>query len=271
VTERASHAILPHEPDDAAGGRNRIVSTNPKSVAILGYHKIGEPPGGTWSTWNYVPKKTFVRHLELLRHRDWPVIDLDAFLEGLQEPDALPPRSALLTFDDAYRSLRDVAEPLLRRFACPAVVFVPTDFVGGTNRFDHGNEPEERICDWEDLSALEDRGISIQSHSLSHRPFSELDPEALEEEIARSKRLLDEHLARPVEALAFPFGDEGRDPDRTGALLRNAGYRAAFLFRGGPARLPARDVYRLPRFPVGPDTDLEAKLRAWEDSEDGAR
>lgn len=242
-----------------------------RSVAILGFHKVGEPPRGTWTTWNYVPEKTFVGYLELLSRSDWSVIDLGAFLEGLENPDSLPPRSVLITFDDGYRSMLEVAEPLLGRFGYPAVVFVPTDFVGGTNRFDRGNEPEERICDWEDLRALQNRGISIQSHGVSHRPFSELGIEALAQEALRSKRLLDDHLGRPAETLAFPFGDGGRDPRRTGEVLRNAGYRAAFLFRGGPTGLPATDPFRLPRFPVGPDTDLETKLKAWEQSEDGAR
>ena len=37
------------------------------------------------------------------------IIDAAAFLRGLDEPERLPDRSALLTFDDGYRSMRAVA------------------------------------------------------------------------------------------------------------------------------------------------------------------
>src|SRR5688572_2679890 len=84
-------------------------------LAVLGYHKIGEPSPGGWETWFYVPERTFVAHLEYLRVRGWHVIDLATLLRGLSDSDALPPRAALLTFDDGYRSMLDTALPCLRR------------------------------------------------------------------------------------------------------------------------------------------------------------
>jgi hypothetical protein len=41
-----------------------------RSLAILAYHKIGEPPPGGWQTWFYVPEENFVGHLRLaFEHR----------------------------------------------------------------------------------------------------------------------------------------------------------------------------------------------------------
>ena len=48
----------------------------------------------------------------------------------------------------------EVALPILKRFDAPAVMFVPTDYIGRRNTFDAGVEPDEAICDWEDLRAL---------------------------------------------------------------------------------------------------------------------
>lgn len=42
--------------------------------------------------------------------------------------------------------------------------------------------------------------------------------------------------------------------------LQGTGYRAAFLYKGGPVSLPAADPYRLTRLAMGPDTDLRAEL-----------
>ena len=241
-------------------------------LAILGYHKIGEPPTAGWETWFFIPEATFAGHLRYLRDDGWQVIDLETFLRGLTVPDGLPERAALLTFDDGYRSMRTVALPWLLRFGYPAVFFVPTDFIGGRNTFDAA-EPEEAICNWDDLRELERQGISVQSHGASHRAFSGLNLAEREEELRRSKATLEAGLGKRVEVFSYPYGDDGvssypyGDDGASSRVLRGvrealerAGYRAACLYGGGPNRLPAAGPYRLTRLAVGPDTDLQAEL-----------
>jgi peptidoglycan/xylan/chitin deacetylase (PgdA/CDA1 family) len=229
-------------------------------VAILGYHKIGPPGPGGWPTWFYVPEATFVEHLRMLAGDGWPVIGLDRFLAGLDDPAALPPRAALLTFDDAHRCLRQVALPALRRLRLPAVVFTPSAYVGGWSTFD-ASEPIEPLCDWSDLRALAAAGISVQSHGATHRAFSGLDAAQQERELCTSRQVLEQGLGRRVKAFAFPYGDPGPDPATVRIRLQRAGYRAAFGYGGGPVRLPA-DRYALPRIAMGPDTDLALALAA---------
>jgi peptidoglycan/xylan/chitin deacetylase (PgdA/CDA1 family) len=175
-------------------------------------------------------------------------------------PESLPRRAALLTFDDGYRSNLTVAVPWLRRFGYPAVMFVPTDFIGGSNSFDAGVEPEEAICTWDDLRELERAGVAVQSHGCSHRAFSGLSPAEREAELVRSRAALEDGLGRPVEVFCFPYGDDGQEQGETAAILRRAGYRAACLYGGGPNRVPLADAYRLTRLAMGPDTDLGAAL-----------
>jgi peptidoglycan/xylan/chitin deacetylase (PgdA/CDA1 family) len=242
------------------------------TLAILGFHKVGEPPHDGWETWFYIPEATFVEQLNYLREEGWQVVDYLTFLKGLAAPDSLPERAALLTFDDGYRSMRTVALPWLLRFGYPAVLFVPTDFIGGLNTFDAA-EPQEPLCDWDDLVELERRGISIQSHGTSHRPLSMLSPVDLEEELRRSKAKLEAGLGKRVEVFSYPYGDDGVGSYPYGAdgassqvlrkvreTLKLAGYRAACLYGGGPNRIPAADPYRLTRLAVGPDTDMQAAL-----------
>jgi peptidoglycan/xylan/chitin deacetylase (PgdA/CDA1 family) len=237
---------------------------NPQSsdrrVAILSFHKIGQPSVKDWDTWFYIPEATFAAYLSYLYENDWHVIDLEAFLKSLAMPDSLPQRSVLLTFDDGYQSMRHVALPWLLRFGYPAVVFVPPDFIGGHNWFDTDEEPEEAICDWDDLRELERCGVSIQSHGASHRRFSELDLAQQKEELIRSKAVLEEGLSKPVKVFAYPYGDGGVDSGIQRDILEQAGYASACLYRGGPMRLPIVDPYRLARVAMGPDTDLQAEL-----------
>jgi peptidoglycan/xylan/chitin deacetylase (PgdA/CDA1 family) len=235
-------------------------SPETRTLAVLAYHKIGAPPPGGWKTWFYVPEEVFASHLQYLRENGWAVIPTGTLLAGLEDPAIIPEKSALLTFDDGYRSMRSVALPILRRFGHPAALFVPTAFLGGKNDFEGGGEPEEEICGWEDLRALDSSGVSIQSHGVSHKAFSELEPRQQEDELRRSREALESGLGKPVELFAYPYGDGGRDPRATVAAAERAGYKAALLYKGGPVRLPDADRYRLTRLAVGPDTDLGAEL-----------
>jgi peptidoglycan/xylan/chitin deacetylase (PgdA/CDA1 family) len=231
-------------------------------VAILGYHKVGPPPPGGWETWFYVPEATFAEQLETLHEGRWQPVDLATFLRGLTEPERLPKHAALITFDDGYRSLRDVALPWLERFVYPAVVFMPTDFVGRTNLFDLESEPEEPLCGWDDLRELVRRGIAVQSHGASHRAFSELAPTERVLELERSKAALEAELEQPVEVFAYPYGDDAGAPAELREALARTGYRAAFGYGGRPFSIPAKDPYRLERVAMGPDTDLETALES---------
>jgi len=227
-------------------------------VAVLSYHKIGPPAPSGWETWFYIPEAVFANQLAALHDGGWQPVDLAAFLQGLTEPERLPERTAFITFDDGYRSVRELALPWLESFAYPAVLFMPTDFVGGTNVFD--SEPEEPLCDWDELRELVRRRVAVQSHGESHRPFSELAPTERALELERSKAALEAELAQPVELFAYPYGDDaGGSPD-VRAALAGTGYRAACLYGGGTFTLPPQDPYRLERLAMGPDTDLTAAL-----------
>jgi peptidoglycan/xylan/chitin deacetylase (PgdA/CDA1 family) len=225
-------------------------------VAILGYHKVGPPAPGGWETWFYVPEDVFAAQLTVLRDGGWQPLDGATFLRGLAEPRTLPERAALITFDDGYRSVLEVALPWLERFGFPAVLFMPTDFVGRTNIFDLESEPEEPLCDWDDLRELVRRGVAAESHSASHRTFSELTRYERVLELERSKEALEGELGQAVQLFAYPYGDDGGAAPQ----VHDAGYRAAFGYGGGPISLPPEDPYRVERLAMGPDSDLEAML-----------
>jgi peptidoglycan/xylan/chitin deacetylase (PgdA/CDA1 family) len=231
---------------------------NGPTLAILGFHQIGLPE--EWNTWFYIPEATFADQLRYLRDEHWTVLDHNMLLQGLENPQRLPERSAFLTFDDGCLTFLDTALPWLRRFQYPAVHFVPTDYIGKYNSFDQGVAPRERIFGWNDLRTLERFGVSVQSHAASHRRFSELYAEQQREELSRSKRVLEDGLQRRISLFAFPQGDEGPDPDGTGRMLLDEGYRAAFLYGGGPIHPPVNTPYRLTRVAMGPGTDLEQAL-----------
>lgn len=242
-------------------------------VAILSYHKVGDPAPGGWETWYYVPEKVFERQLRELAERGFEFIDLPRFYRGLDDAAALPAKAALVTFDDGYQNNLSVALPVMRRLGVPGVVFVPTQYIGSNNGWDYlkSPEPQEMICDWEQLRELERGGVMIESHSASHPSFSNLSEPEQERELRESKEVLEKGLGREVEFFAYPYGDGGRDSGVSERLLKKAGYRAACLYGGGAVTLPGADRWRLERLAMGPDSDFRKLLAADERGSDGSQ
>jgi len=233
-----------------------------KRLAVLAYHKIGDPPPDGWDTWYYIPEATFVEQIKFLNESAWSVIDLSTFLIGLTKPESVPDRALLLTFDDGHKSMRTVTYPILQRFGFPAVCFVSTDYIGAHGILGGGAEPAEPICDWDDLRELDRNGIVIQSHGVSHNWLSLMNQQQWREEFVQSKRILEEGLGKTIEVFAFPYSDSGGNDDAIDTILRQAGYRAAFLCGGGPNtnELPIRYPFRIDRLAMYRDTDLASEL-----------
>jgi len=106
-----------------------------------------------------------------------------------------------------------------------------------------------------EVMELQEYGMSIGAHSLSHPLLSKLDEEGSRGEIEESRKLLEKALGRAVEAFAYPFGSSESVTAREFALAEKAGFRCAFLNMGGGfgAEMPR---YALPRVHVTADMGL---------------
>lgn len=69
-----------------------------------------------------------VAQLRFVKKR-YRIIHPDEFLSFIYTGKKLPPQTALVTFDDAYESFCQLAEPALRDLGIQALVFVPTWYV----------------------------------------------------------------------------------------------------------------------------------------------
>ncbi len=86
---------------------------------------------------------------------------------------------------------------------------------------------------WEtsELAAIE--GIEVGAHTLTHPRLSTLGPSEQREEIAGSRRLLEEIIGRPVESFAYPHGTYRDYTPETVAIVADCGFRRACAAEGG--------------------------------------
>jgi peptidoglycan/xylan/chitin deacetylase (PgdA/CDA1 family) len=106
-----------------------------RNAVVLVYHRL--LPEGT-ETWSHpgivVTPSTFERHMRLLKRRFRP-LTLGDFERHLTTREPFPAGSCLVTFDDGWNDTYTKAFPILKHHAIPAVVFLPTRFIGSTDTF----------------------------------------------------------------------------------------------------------------------------------------
>lgn len=98
-------------------------------LCVVNYHRILEAHDPLLESEPDVP--TFRWQMQLLS-RCFNVLPLYEAVQ-LVGSGQLPPRAVCITFDDGYRSVHDLALPILKEFGLPATVFVTTGYVGGGN------------------------------------------------------------------------------------------------------------------------------------------
>jgi len=80
-----------------------------------------------------------------------------------------------------------------------------------------------------ELRELQEAGMTIGAHTMSHPMLSQTSEELAFKEIADSKSHLELALGVPIWALAFPFGNRETVTIREQALAKRAGFKAAFM------------------------------------------
>jgi peptidoglycan/xylan/chitin deacetylase (PgdA/CDA1 family) len=161
-----------------------------------------------------------------------PVVGLEASASPSLDADA--PRFCL-SFDDGYKSTVIVAGPILRRRGLPATLFVPSGFVGLEGKelqtyMREGlrwHEVYEPVTT-DDIRCWVDWGFSIGSHSVTHRPFSELSPDEARWELEQSKNTLEEVARTKVQYFAWPFGRRSYFPGEYVRLALECGYSRVY-------------------------------------------
>lgn len=114
---------------------------------------------------------------------------------------------------------------------------------------------EGRMLDWNQVRIMQRNGVSLGAHTMTHPFVSQLHPGAFEEELGRSKQLLERGLGAPVEDFAYPFG-KPEDCSLAGEqFLRRCGYRSAVTTKDG-FNTQGTNILRLRRLQVSDDPSL---------------
>jgi peptidoglycan/xylan/chitin deacetylase (PgdA/CDA1 family) len=227
-------------------------------VLVLCYHAVSK----RWPAAMAIAPEHLEQHLTLLA--EWGYRGA-TFQEAVCE--VRTEKTAVITFDDAYRSVIELALPVLSRVGFCATVFAPTAFIGSNEPMawpgidpwlDTEHRDELVPMSWEELDSLAREGWEIGSHTSSHPHLPLLDQSVLDRELSESRREIEDRLGRPCHSLAYPYGDHDR---RVLDAAGRAGYSAAACTARGGLRPPTGPL-DWPRTVVNRfDVDRRARLK----------
>jgi peptidoglycan/xylan/chitin deacetylase (PgdA/CDA1 family) len=188
----------------------------------------------------------FEAQMKELKDHGITVISLQDLLAWKRGEKNIPPRCAVITFDDGYKAQYEVAWPILKKYGYPFTMFIYTEGVRGGSLGGGG------AITWEQLADMRDNGIDIEAHSATHQDMREghtitlIGPggkrtrtkltgpqyeQWVRNEVVGCKELLEQRLGIKVNCFAVPFGNYN---EHVKELARNAGYEAMFTVYGQP-------------------------------------
>jgi peptidoglycan/xylan/chitin deacetylase (PgdA/CDA1 family) len=167
--------------------------------AILTYHSI-DSSGSPIS----VSEAAFTAHCRFLGSGRVTVLPLAELLTRTGDDDAVA-----ITFDDGFRNFATLAWPRLIEHRLPATVFIPSDYVGGTNAWGglrSDGVPELELMAWEQLGQVAKAGFEIGAHTRHHPDLTRLPAARIEDECAGCVTRIATELGVQATSFAYPYG-----------------------------------------------------------------
>ncbi|MGI9113882.1 MAG: polysaccharide deacetylase family protein [Chthoniobacterales bacterium] len=219
----------------AASLPGKVAVDQTAQVIVFGYHRfvnqVRRPD-------TEITPQMFEQQMQELKDRGISVIGMQDFLAWKRGEKNIPPRCAIVTLDDGWKSQYDVAWPIMKKFGYPLTLFIYTEGVRG------GHFGGGEAITWEQLAEMRDAGVDIQAHSETHsdlrKPFDKiakkkLNPAEYEQwlhnEVARCKETLEQRLGIRVNCFAVPYGYYNQHIKE---VATQAGYEALFTVYGQP-------------------------------------
>lgn len=192
-------------------------SLNETTVPILTYHKfcIGDSPDDYT-----INIDLFEEHIAYLNDNGYKIISISQLLECIRN-NFFPEKPVVITIDDGFKSVYELAFPILKKYQIPANLFLYTDFIGNGHH----------QLSWQQIREMIDTGIEIGSHTLSHSNLLNMKKdeshieylERIEKEITLSRTILERNTGVTVESFAYPYGVYSREIKM---IAEKAGYEA---------------------------------------------
>ena len=208
------------------------------------YHSIKRVSGKEIMRSIHVSPLSFKVQMLLLKILGYRGCSITEALEALE--NGKNEKLVALTFDDGYRNFFTDALPVLEHHGFNATVYLVSDFIGDSNRWDEDTGiSTNELMTVDEVRYCVSKGIEIGCHSATHPKLTDHKVN-LETELLTSKRNLEMVTGKTVNAFCYPYGIHDHAIKQ---LLHRYGYSSATTMIRGRASVDD-SVFELPRIPI---------------------
>jgi peptidoglycan/xylan/chitin deacetylase (PgdA/CDA1 family) len=212
-----------------------------EGVPILTFHKIGRSPRAANLRGDYVSPRHFAKLLDAFKRNDLHSVSLSETVRTNRKVG----RYYVITFDDGFEGILIHAAPKMKEAGFTGIVYLVANRLGQRNEWNLGlDNTMERLLDRIQVQEWLSLGFEIGAHTLTHPWLTTIPILQARNEIADSKKKLEDLFGVPVKHFCYPYGDYN---DALVDLVREAGFETACTVEEGTVRHGA-DPFRLPRF-----------------------
>ena len=150
----------------------------------------------------------FKQKINALRNKGYQFISLTDAYEHLKNDWFRRKKYAVLTFDDGYKSLKEVL-PWLEEQQIPATLFINGKYLDGTS---YRETPKEQYLTYDELFALTSPLIEIGHRGWEHKSVNEMSEAELIESMQKNIEILSSH-PRYIPFWAYTYGIRNKNSD----------------------------------------------------------
>jgi peptidoglycan/xylan/chitin deacetylase (PgdA/CDA1 family) len=216
-------------------------------VPILTYHHVG-PCTNKVQNLNTVSAASFEYQMRFLRRHGYQVISFDDWVEGVNKGYSFARNTVIIHFDDGYEDNFTNAFPILKKEQFPAMVFLVSDVIGTPG-----------FLSWDQVKEMEDHDFTAGAHTRHHQYLPDLPLDKARDEIAGSKKVIEQHLGHPIEYFVYPSGGFNQE---TKKLVQEAGFKAAGTTNRGKDKFN-HDLFALNRIRIKDSDNRYGGLILW--------
>lgn len=209
---------------------------------VLQYHHVSDETPASTS----ISPAMFEQHLEWLEENQFSVLPLPKLVNTLKNKQAFKHSKVVaITFDDANRSVCDIAWPILKKHQLAFTVFINTDPIA---------REFKSQCTWPQLQEMTASGLMTPANH-SHRHLNMISAEftanpvqwreMMREEIMGAQRIIDNKLRDARYLFAYPYGEYNTELSELVSELGFIGFGQQSGAIGHHS-----DFSALPRFPA---------------------
>jgi len=173
-----------------------------RRLPVLMFHHLEDASGPIC-----FPPSLFRDFMSFLNDEGYKSITLGEAADCIGSGCGFPEKSFVLTFDDGFRSIFDIAFPVIAENRIKATIFLTSgrrEMVSRNSRLPSVEGRE--MLSWKEIEELASFGFEPAAHTMTHPDLTCLKERQVFEEAYISKEIIEQRTGKEVKYFAYPFG-----------------------------------------------------------------